>query len=162
MPASTGRDQAGTRVREPATSTTQIRQTLTGARFSRKQSVGMSMPWARQASRMVEPAGTDTTASSMVSSTCGAGSATGGRGTLGERGAGVNQIGSGSAVTSHLLDEGRDEPAGDGGLDRGRRRLAEAADRGVAHGLAELAQQGKLLGLRPERPVGRDPPEQLL
>ena len=34
MPASAFREQAGTRTREPATSTTQTRQTLTGVRFS--------------------------------------------------------------------------------------------------------------------------------
>ena len=35
MPASALREQAGTRVRDPSTSTTQTRQTLTGVRFSR-------------------------------------------------------------------------------------------------------------------------------
>ena len=35
MPGSTRREQAGTSAREPATSTTQTRQTLTGVRFSR-------------------------------------------------------------------------------------------------------------------------------
>ncbi len=35
MPGSTLREHAGTRTREPVTSTTQTRQTLTGVRFSR-------------------------------------------------------------------------------------------------------------------------------
>ena len=35
MPGSTLREQAGTRTREPVTSTTHTRQTLTGVRFSR-------------------------------------------------------------------------------------------------------------------------------
>ena len=46
MPGSTLREQAGTSVRDPSSSTTQIRQTFTGVRFSRKQSVGVSMPRA--------------------------------------------------------------------------------------------------------------------
>src|SRR2546429_1160074 len=43
MPASTLREQAGTSVREPSSSTTQTRQTFTGVSVSRKQSVGVSM-----------------------------------------------------------------------------------------------------------------------
>src|SRR6266550_881452 len=39
MPASTLREQAGTSVREPSSSTTQTRQTFTGVSVSRKQSV---------------------------------------------------------------------------------------------------------------------------
>ena len=35
MPGSALREQAGTRVRDPSTSTTQTRQTFTGVRFSR-------------------------------------------------------------------------------------------------------------------------------
>ena len=35
MPGSTGREQAGTRARDPSTSTTQTRQTLTGVSVSR-------------------------------------------------------------------------------------------------------------------------------
>ena len=35
MPGSTWREQAGTSTREPSSSTTQIRQTFTGVRFSR-------------------------------------------------------------------------------------------------------------------------------
>ena len=35
MPASTLREHAGTSTREPVTSTTHTRQTLTGVRFSR-------------------------------------------------------------------------------------------------------------------------------
>ena len=34
IPGSTGREQAGASTREPVTSTTQTRQTLTGVRFS--------------------------------------------------------------------------------------------------------------------------------
>ena len=44
MLGSTLREQAGTSVREPSNSTTHTRQTLTGVRLSRKQSVGVSMP----------------------------------------------------------------------------------------------------------------------
>ena len=43
------------------------------------------MPWARHASRMVEPCGTVTGTPSMVSSTAGASGAGGGVGTTGER-----------------------------------------------------------------------------
>ena len=45
----------------------------------------MSMPWARQASRMVEPCGTVTGTPSIVSSTAGASAAGGGVGRTGER-----------------------------------------------------------------------------
>ncbi len=81
MPGSTRREQAGTRTRLPATSTTQTRQTLTGVRLSRKQRVGTSIPSARQASRIVEPAGTLTARPSRVSSTGAGGSCGGGVGT---------------------------------------------------------------------------------
>ena len=47
-------------------------------------------------------------------------------------------------------------------LDRGRRRLAEAADRRVAHRLADLAEQRELVVARAERPPGGEPREQLL
>ena len=95
MPGSTRREQAGTSTREPATSTTQTRQTFTGVNVSRKHSVGMSRPRARQASRIVAPAGTFVGCPSMTTSTggpVGRSGATGGR--LGGGGP-SNQIGTG-------------------------------------------------------------------
>src|SRR5271168_160791 len=60
MLGSTLREQAGTSVRDPSSSTTQTRHTFTGVRLSRKQSVGVSIPSFFAASRMVEPSGTET------------------------------------------------------------------------------------------------------
>src|SRR5271163_5156553 len=65
---STLREQAGTSVREPSSSTTQTRQTLTGVRLSKKQSVGVSIPSFLAASRMVEPSGTETGSPSILTS----------------------------------------------------------------------------------------------
>ena len=84
MPGVTFAAQDGTRVRPPV-STTHTRHTPSGARVPAWQSVGMSMPWARHASRMVEPCGTVTGKLSMVSSTGGASRAAGGVGRIGER-----------------------------------------------------------------------------
>jgi hypothetical protein len=66
-------------------STTHIRQTPSGVRVAPKHSVGMSMPCARQASRIVESRGTLTGRPSMVSSTRPGSSAGGGPGRDGER-----------------------------------------------------------------------------
>ncbi len=93
IPGSTGREQAGTSTREPASSTTHTRHTLTGVRVSRKQRVGTPMPRLRHASRMVTPAGTFTGAPSMRTSTAaGAGRGGGAGGRLGGGGL-SNQIG---------------------------------------------------------------------
>ena len=69
IPGSTFREQAGTNTREPSSSTTHTRQTFTGVRFSRKQSVGVSMPSWRAASRIVAPSGTETLFPSICVST---------------------------------------------------------------------------------------------
>src|SRR3954447_19923387 len=91
---STLREHAGTSVREPSISTTQTRQTFTGVRLSRKQSVGVSMPSLRAASRMVEPSGTEAGWPSMVISIIrrsrGGGAWGTGPGGIGLRGAGAN------------------------------------------------------------------------
>ena len=94
MPGVTLAAQDGTRVRPPV-STTHTRHTPSGARVPAWQSVGMSMPWARQASRIVESCGTVTGAPSIVRSTSGASGAGGGVGRTGERaGAWVKMTGS--------------------------------------------------------------------
>jgi hypothetical protein len=69
MPASTGREHDGTRVREPSTSTMQTRQAFFGVSVSPRQSTGISTPSLRQASKMVVPSGTFTVRPSMVAST---------------------------------------------------------------------------------------------
>src|SRR5450759_4980079 len=69
MPASTLREHAGTRTREPSTSTTQTRQTLTGVSVSSWQSVGVSMRSCRQASRIVAPSSTSISWPSMLTLT---------------------------------------------------------------------------------------------
>src|SRR5262249_7666082 len=66
MPGSTFREHAGASVREPSSSTTQTRHTLTGVRLSRKHSVGVSMLSWRAASRMVEPSGTEISLPSIL------------------------------------------------------------------------------------------------
>ena len=50
----------------------------------------------------------------------------------------------------------------EGRLDGRRGRLAEAADRGVAHGLADLAQEDELLVARPHPRAGGQARQQLL
>ena len=84
MPGVTRAAQDGTSVRPPV-STTHTRHTPSGARVPAWQSVGMSMPRARHASRIVEPCGTVTDAPSMVTSTAGASGTGGGVGRTGER-----------------------------------------------------------------------------
>ena len=94
-PASTFREHAGTSVREPSSSTTQTRQTLTGVRVSRKQSVGVSIPSFLAASRIVAPSGTETDWPSILISIerrSGAGGATG----TGPRGTGIVALGASS------------------------------------------------------------------
>jgi hypothetical protein len=66
IPSSTGREQEGTRVRLPSTSTTHTRHTLTGVSVDAQHSVGWSCPTDRHASRMVAPAATSTVRPSMV------------------------------------------------------------------------------------------------
>src|SRR5690242_5809826 len=123
------------------------------------------MPWARQASRIVEPAGTVTATPSIVSSTgvrTGAGGGVGG--TL-HRSGGVRRMsvsgwapGGSPAWGASRCGAGsrsRDSPSSviagssqrhelrlpHGALDRAAGRLAEAADRRVAHRLADVAQE---------------------
>src|ERR1700723_2658937 len=95
MFGSTLREQAGTSVREPSSSTTHTRQTLTGVRLSRKQIVGVSIPSFFAASRIVEPSGTETGWPSILISMerrSGAGGATG----IGPRGRGIVALGASS------------------------------------------------------------------
>jgi len=66
---STRREHDGTRTRDPSTSTMHTRHAFFGVIVSPKQSVGISVPWARQACRIVDPSGALTARSSMVSST---------------------------------------------------------------------------------------------
>src|SRR5215831_18169471 len=89
MFGSTLREHAGTRVRDPSNSTTHTRQTFTGVRVSRKQSVGVSMLRRRAASRIVEPSGTETLCPSIwisISPRARGGGASG----TGSRGTGIN------------------------------------------------------------------------
>ena len=67
MPGSTTRAQAGAKTRAP-TSTTQTRHTPAGSCGGRWQIVGMSIPTARAASKIVVPGGTDTGLPSIVTS----------------------------------------------------------------------------------------------
>ena len=60
MPSSAFREHAGASTRAPSSSTTHTRHTFSGVRFSRKHSVGVSMPRRRAASRIVPPSGTVT------------------------------------------------------------------------------------------------------
>src|SRR5579859_5898046 len=92
MPGSTLREQAGTRVRAPSSSTTQTRQTFTGVRLSRKQSVGVSIPTFLAASRMVEPSVTETGFPSILTSTMRRELVSGAVG-IGPRGMGVKGVG---------------------------------------------------------------------
>ena len=95
IPGSTRLEHAGTSTRDPVTSTTHTRQTLTGVKVGRKQSVGMSTPRARHASRMVELPGTVARCPSMTTSTGGAAGRLGAAGGRLGGGGGWNQIGSG-------------------------------------------------------------------
>src|SRR5438552_3066709 len=69
IPASTLREHAGTRTRDPSTSTTQTLHTLTGVRLSSWHRVGVSICIRRHASRMVEPSATSNSRPSIVSLT---------------------------------------------------------------------------------------------
>src|SRR5579871_443524 len=102
MPSSTLREQAGTNVREPSNSTTHTRQTFTGVRLSRKQSVGVSMPALRAASRMVEPSGTETAPPSILIAMDRRGAAGGAWGT-GPRGSGMRLDGAGGFSTAGIV-----------------------------------------------------------
>src|ERR1700744_5505652 len=91
------------------------------------------MPWARQASSRVAPSGTRTWTPSISTST---------------RRFGVARN---TEVTLNPLGVGADEAKLDRGLNRGQRRLAEAADRRVAGDVADVGQQRELGGDRAER-----------
>ena len=95
-------EHAGTNVREPCNSTTQIRQTLTGVRFSRKHRVGVSMPRWRQASSNVVPSGTDIFCSSIISSTRRREGSVGSWG-IGPRGTGVNDGPTKTGVSARVV-----------------------------------------------------------
>ena len=66
IPASTLREHAGTRTRDPSSSTTQTRHTLIGVRLSSWQSVGVSISSRRHASRIVDPSRTSTSRPSRL------------------------------------------------------------------------------------------------
>src|SRR3989475_9680046 len=117
MPASTLREHAGTRTRAPSSSTTQTRHTLTGVRLSSWQSVGVSTPRRRQASRMVEPSVTSTSRPSMVMPT--------------------SFLGMPTKTASDIEYLQLRET----GSDRIRGGLTEAADRSVPHGLRDVAEK---------------------
>src|SRR6267378_3726978 len=117
IPASTLREHAGTRTREPSSSTTQTRQTLTGVRLSSWHSVGVSMRSLRHASRIVDPSITSTSRPSIVMPT---------------RRLGM-PMKTGSAMEHLELRQPRPDGVG--------RRLPQTADRRVAHRLRDIAQQ---------------------
>src|ERR1700733_1615437 len=107
------------------------------------------MPWARQASSRVALSGTRTWTPSISTST---------------RRFGVSRN---TEVTLNPLGVGADEAKLDRGLNRGKRRLAEAADRRVAGDVADVGQQLKLGGARADgrrlaRHGGREPRHQFL
>src|ERR1700694_2277166 len=117
MSVSTLREQAGTSTRDPSTSTTQARQTLTGVSVSSWQSVGVSMPSRRHASRIVEPSRASKSWPSTLTLTSFLGRPTN----------------TGSAIQHLQLGQPRGDRVG--------RRLTQPADRCVAHGLRDIAQQ---------------------
>src|SRR5713226_8824687 len=117
MPASTLREHAGTSTRDPSSSTTHTRQTFTGVRVSRVQSVGVSILSCRYASRMVIPSIACTSRPSMLSSSIRLGWPTN----------------TGLAIEHLQLDHRR--------LDRARRGLAQTTYGRVAHRLRDVAQQ---------------------
>src|SRR6266699_5230498 len=121
MPASTLREHAGTSTREPSSSTTQTRQTLTGVSVSRLQSVGVSTPRRRQASRIVVPSIACTSWPSMVTSTILRGSPTN----------------IGSAIQHLELDHGR--------LDRARGGLHQATYGCVPHRSSDVREQSEVI-----------------
>ena len=142
MPASALRAHEGTSTREPSSSTTHTRQALTGVRLSAKQSVGVSTPSARSASRIVEPSGTRTALPSTSSST--------------------RRLGGGERNDRHRGTSVEDLQPVDRRVDRVRGRLAETADRRVAHHLTDLADQGELVGERSVRATRDHARERLL
>src|SRR5438034_3718610 len=117
MPASTLREQAGTRTRAPSSSTTQTLQTLTGVRLSSWHRVGVSIAMRLQASRIVEPSVTSTSRPSMLTPTSFLGSPT-----------------KTVSAMEHLQ-------LGQTGSNRIRGRLTQAADRSVAHRLRDVAEE---------------------
>src|SRR6478736_6893982 len=130
------------------------------------------MPSARQASRIVEPAGTVTAIPSIVSSIeARSGSGGGVGGTLQRSGGvrrmsvsgcapggsprwGVSRCGAGSRSRDSpswliaAFSQRHELRLPDGALDRAAGRLAEAADRRVAHRLADVAQERQLVVVR--------------
>src|ERR1700693_762848 len=131
MPASTLREQAGTSTREPSSSTTQTRQTLTGVSVSSWHNVGVSTPTCRHASRMVEPSSTSVSWPSTLTFTRRRGSPTK----------------TASAIDHLELSEPRGDRVGAG--------LARSADRRVAHRLRDVAEQRdvRILAIRRQQPV---------
>src|SRR5205807_8167354 len=138
MPASTLREHAGTRTREPSTSTTHTRQTLIGVSVSRVQSVGVSTPRRRQASRIVVPSIACTSWPSTVTGSI-------------FRGSPTNE---GLAIEHLELDNRR--------LDRARGGLAQAADRRVAHRLRDVGEQGYVVGAMRRLALDEQPMQDLL
>ena len=149
MPGSTLREQAGTSVRDPSNSTTQTRQTLTGVRLSRKHSVGVSIPSLLAASRMVEPSGTETFFAIDLDFN---GAARGLRRRLRHRAARYGNRGRRARSIGPRVCLERDRSLMTKRLQRLQRRfqrargsLAQAANRGVAHGLRHLPQHRNFL-----------------
>src|SRR5436190_6028124 len=119
--------------------------------------VGVSTPTDRQAPRMVVPAGTLTGTPSTVRPTT-AGASTGGAvGVRVARAGGFSTMsvagsaaGSGrrsnrnSVIAARAASQGHQPWLAQRRLDCRGRRLAEPADRGVAHDLADLAQETQL------------------
>src|SRR6185437_16048434 len=98
------------------------RHTFTGVRFSREHSVGVSTPCSRQASSSVAPSGTRTVVPSTVMSTS-------------RRGASrkvLIRAPPSRPCSYRLLPVPADQAEPHRGLGGADRRLAQAADRGVA------------------------------
>src|SRR5262249_2699442 len=133
--------------------TTQIRQAFAGVSVSPKQSVGVSIPSFLHASRSVEPSGTSTSCPSMVSE-------------ISRTDGSVDTTGSSIIATSRGTRSSRSSiehtEALDRGLDRRRRGLPEAADRGVPHRLPDLRDQRELVLDRSARHTRQQPRERLL
>src|SRR5207237_5368971 len=122
MPASTLREHAGTRTREPSSSTTHTRHTLTGASVSSWHRVGVSMLMRRHASRIVEPSVTSTSWPSMLTAT--------------------SRFGMPTKTASAIDHLQLRQP----GRDRVGRRLAQAAYGRIAHRLRDVAEQHHISG----------------
>src|SRR5947209_11023106 len=109
------------------------------------------MPRLRAASRIVAPSGAETALPSILISIwrrSGAGGATG----IGPLGMGINGEG------ASLMEQ---TPAIQGGFNRARGGLAQAADGGVAHGLPHLPQRRQLGGRGTQRPIGNQSVQRL-